>query len=151
MIPKKNTLMHASCLLLITTAASLTMLLSDPLPANARELKQLDKIQVANATIPTHFAERLIGKPVYSVDRVLVGQVTKIILDDSRQVSGILIEVGKFMGFGSRNVLIQPREVYVRKANDKVKVFLRITRASLDEIPEYNNNKSQIIPKKGIR
>jgi hypothetical protein len=99
-------------------AASIALLLLAAAPA---ALAQSDT---------AHTDTSVIGMPIYTSDGMKIGQVTT--LGRYRGESSMIGEVGRFMGFGTRRVLIPDTMAMI----DRDRVVLTITSDRVNELLE---------------
>jgi sporulation protein YlmC with PRC-barrel domain len=81
-------------------------------------------------TDTAHTDTSVIGMPIYTSDGMKIGQVTT--LGRYRGESSMIGEVGRFMGFGTRRVLIPDTMAMV----DRDRVVLTITSDRVNELLE---------------
>jgi hypothetical protein len=83
-------------------------------------------------------SDDLIGAPVRNHQNEDVGEVSDIIIDDGRLVSGIVLSVGGFLGVGTSYVLVDPASVAVRRDGDDYKVVIDASRERLKSAPKFD-------------
>lgn len=86
-------------------------------------------------------AERLMGASVYDAEGENVGSVDDIVLDDDNAISGLLVDVGGFLGIGAHTVNLPADEVRIGwdDQNGDVRVQVAMTADQLEEMPEHEN------------
>jgi len=101
-------------------------------PAMAREgYDQLEATQVSS--------EMLIGKTVYDVSDDSVGTVDDLIMDDSGEVTNVIIDFGGFLGMASSQVSLRFDELTILTTanNDDVRVYVDATKEQIQNLPQY--------------
>jgi len=90
--------------------------------------------QVAELT-----ADKLEGARVYGPNDEDVGEVNRIILNDSGQVQRIVLDVGGFLGVGERQIAVTPDELNIVRTEDgsEFRVYIDANQATLKAQPEY--------------
>jgi sporulation protein YlmC with PRC-barrel domain len=96
-----------------------------------------DGYKVAEAAELT--ADKLEGARVYGPKDEDVGEVNRIILDNSGQVQRIVLDVGGFLGVGERQIAVTPDELNIVRTDDgsEFRVYIDATQATLKAQPEY--------------
>jgi sporulation protein YlmC with PRC-barrel domain len=82
-------------------------------------------------------ASDLIGMDVYNLNNEAVGEVEDLVLDNGKNVKGIVISVGGFLGLGERNVAVQPGSVLIRRQGDAERAVINTTKETLKNAPEF--------------
>ncbi len=59
-------------------------------------------------------ASNIVGLDVYNAGNENVGEIADLALDGSRNVKGLILSVGGFLGLGSKYVAVDPASVNVR-------------------------------------
>ena len=80
----------------------------------------------------SQLAENLVGKPVFTREGNEAGEVEKIMRGENQHVVAIVISVGGVLGLGARSVLVSPEEVDVKREAGRTRLYLDITRKTLD-------------------
>jgi sporulation protein YlmC with PRC-barrel domain len=80
-------------------------------------------------------ASNLLKSPVYNVDGKKIGQVIDIIITQSAAVSYFIVDVGGFLGIGSKQVAVPARAF---KIVDKKVVLPDVTAADLKGLPAFH-------------
>lgn len=92
---------------------------------------------VVEATVPT--ADQLIGASVFDAAGDSVGNVSDLVLAPGDGVSDVIVDVGGFLGIGSKSVALPLAEAEVlwNQETDSVRVHLPMTREQLEALPEH--------------
>ena len=83
-------------------------------------------------------ADTLIGMSVIDSDGESVGEISDLIIGQDDVVNSAIVEVGGFLGFGAKTTAIDLGHVTVDES--KSEVTLDISRADIDEMPEYQRD-----------
>ena len=87
-------------------------------------------------------AEQLIGSTVYSADDENVGTVGDVILADDGTIDAVVLDIGGFLGIGTKPVAIGFDALTIRKdENDALFVYTEFTRALLEGAPDYDSER----------
>jgi hypothetical protein len=76
----------------------------------------------------------LVGMELHSADDSSIGDIEDVVTGSDGQVTSVLIDVGGFLGIGSRRVAIDVNNLEMR--GDRLVVF-GMTREQVEELPEY--------------
>jgi sporulation protein YlmC with PRC-barrel domain len=92
-----------------------------------------------NITGADALASNIVGLDVYNAGNENVGEISDVALDGSKNVKGVILSVGGFLGMGSKYVVVDPSAVRVRyDAGAKAwKVTMNVTKDQLKAAPEY--------------
>lgn len=78
----------------------------------------------------------VVGTTVYSADDDVIGRITDILIDTSDgSVTGAVVDVGGFLGFGAKSIAVEWEEFDMRY--DASIVRLDLTREEAEEAPEF--------------
>jgi len=88
-------------------------------------------------------ADELIGTSVQGVDGDDIAEVSDLVLDDSDQVSHVLVDVGGFLGIGSKVVALDPNAIQISQddAGEPV-ITTSMTQEELESMPSFENDGS---------
>jgi sporulation protein YlmC with PRC-barrel domain len=78
-------------------------------------------------------ANKMIGSNVYDRQNVKVGDVKDIILDRDGRVAAVVVDVGGFLGIGSKYVAVRLNEI----KTDNNRLTLDVTKPQLQQMAEY--------------
>jgi len=83
--------------------------------------------------------DRLTGADVYDAGGNKVGSVNDLVLDGD-DISGLLVDVGGFLGLGAHtvNLPIDRADIRWNQSDDDVRVQVPMTRAELEALPEHD-------------
>ena len=84
-------------------------------------------------------AEKLTGAKVYDANDEVIGEVGKLILSDSGQITDAVIDVGGFLGMGEKPVALKLTDIDIlrNEAGDDVRVYLTKTKVDLEAMPNF--------------
>ncbi|MGH6959077.1 MAG: PRC-barrel domain-containing protein [Dongiaceae bacterium] len=102
--------------------------------APAVEPPPSDAIITAESTTDLR-ADKLIGMTVYNSAGEEVGKVDDILLDKEGKVSGVVLDVGGFLGLGGKSVGIAWKEVSVAPEQDAMQIAY--SKEQLQVAPEF--------------
>jgi sporulation protein YlmC with PRC-barrel domain len=121
-----------------TTADSATQAMTDE---NRTRLVRPDITREGyKAAVMTELtADKLEGARVYGANDEDVGEVNRLVLDNSGQVQRIVLDVGGFLGVGERQIAVTPDELTIVRTEDgnEFRVFIDANQANLKAQPEY--------------
>ncbi len=84
-------------------------------------------------------ADDLIGSTVYGMNDENVGNVGDIILTEQGSFDAVIVDVGGFLGIGTREVALGLDEVqFMRDENNNWFIYTQYTRDQIEAAPEYD-------------
>ena len=86
-------------------------------------------------------ASKLIGVEVKSPDDDKVGDIGEVVLDKGGEVQGVVVDVGGFLGLGSRPVLLNWKDVTLTDKEGEFAAVVNITKDRLEQMPVYDSSK----------
>ena len=102
----------------------------------AIEVEPQDGYQRVSSGLIT--ADDLQGASVYGSNNESVAGVDEVLMTHEGKVERIVVNVGGFLGMGSRNIAIDMNEVDIHKdANNDVRVYIPMNEQELRQMPEY--------------
>jgi len=86
-------------------------------------------------------AERLTGATAYTREGEDIGAVEELLLDADGKATHVVMDVGGFLGIGSRMVAIEIEQVEImwNDADNNVRVLVPMTEDELNALPEYQD------------
>lgn len=86
-------------------------------------------------------AEALDDASVYGENDEVIAEVDDLVLGPDGQVQGFVMDVGGFLGIGSREVAVgfDEAQVLSNEAGDEYRVHIDATEEQLESLPEYQN------------
>jgi len=86
-------------------------------------------------------ADELIGSEVYGAEDDVIGQVSDVILDGEEKVEALIVDVGGFLGVGTKPVALDPAAVEIRKDEDgDLVVHTPYTQSRLEAQQSYSED-----------
>jgi sporulation protein YlmC with PRC-barrel domain len=84
-------------------------------------------------------ADKLEGARVYGPNNEDVGEVNRLVLDGSGQVTRVVLDVGGFLGMGERQIAVTLDELKIVRTEDgnEFRVYVDANQANLKAQPEY--------------
>ena len=84
----------------------------------------------------------LLGAPVYGTEMQQIGSVGDVVLGPQGQAEYVLVDVGGFLGIGTREVAVGFDEMTILhdQAWDDLQVHVAATRQEVEALPEYDAN-----------
>jgi sporulation protein YlmC with PRC-barrel domain len=84
-------------------------------------------------------ASKLIGTDVYNLNNEKIGEVEDLIIDNGKNVKGVVVSIGGFLGIGDRNVAVQPGSVVLSEQSDgAARMVINTTKEDLKNAPAFN-------------
>ena len=83
-------------------------------------------------------AEQLTGARVYDAEGHDVAEIADIVLGAENAVSGVVTDVGGFLGIGEHRVLLNPDQVQIyTNADGDTRAYVTLTKDELKALPAY--------------
>lgn len=84
-------------------------------------------------------AENLIDADVYNLQNEEVGEIDDLIIDDGKRVTGVILEIGGFLGLGERHVAVDPASLVINRGpNGSIaRVVINTTKENLKNAPAF--------------
>lgn len=84
-------------------------------------------------------AAKLEGARVYGPNDEDVGEINRLVMNDSGQIDRVVIDVGGFLGMGERQIAVTLDELNIVRTgdSDEFRVFIDSNQANLKAQPEY--------------
>ena len=86
-------------------------------------------------------ASKLIGLDVESAEDEKVGDIGEVVLDKGGQVQGVVVDVGGFLGLGSRPVLLDWKDVNLASQDGQDRAVINLSKEKLEQMPAYESSK----------
>ena len=93
--------------------------------------------QPGNALLVTEY----LGRPVYGPDKQRVGTISNLLVDVTGRVTGIVLEVGGFLGLGGKEVAISFEALYPVHEDDQDLFLVEMNKAQLTAAPTFKRAK----------
>ncbi len=90
-------------------------------------------------------AEQLIGMTVKGANEETIGSAEDLLIDDRKEVMGVVISVGGFLGIGSKSVAVNWDEVAVRENPEtgSSEMVVNWTKEQLEAAPAFKTTEDQ--------
>ncbi|MFA8386348.1 MAG: PRC-barrel domain-containing protein [Pelagibaca sp.] len=115
--------------------------MTDDETAVASNNRQSDAAQGDDTETQMLAAEELDGAPVYDASGEEIGNISELLVDDSGQVSEVVIDVGGFLGLGEKPVAISYTDLMIDESVNTtfgdVRVSLAQTRQELENMDRW--------------
>ncbi|MBD3787156.1 MAG: PRC-barrel domain-containing protein [Sphingomonadales bacterium] len=82
-------------------------------------------------------ADELHGKTIWGPNGETVGDVSDVVLNDQMQITGVIVDVGGFLGMGEKSVAIDPEQIALMQDGEDITLHIAATEAELKAMPEY--------------
>lgn len=98
-----------------------------------------NKDRLSGAAVAGGFsADQLIGANVLNATGDEIGEIEDLIVDSTNQVSKVIVEVGGFLGMGSKNVAVDIAQL--KKGTNNEGFVTNMTKEELKTLPEYQKD-----------
>jgi len=84
-------------------------------------------------------ASAVIGLDVRNSNNDSIGSVRQLIVDKSGKVSGVVVDVGGFLGIGAHPVLLQWNQVQLAERDGKTIAVVNVDKDTLKQMPAYKS------------
>ncbi|HVM84719.1 MAG TPA: PRC-barrel domain-containing protein [Candidatus Binatia bacterium] len=84
-------------------------------------------------------ASAVIGLDVRNSNNDSIGSVRQLIVDKSGKVSGVVVDVGGFLGIGAHPVLLQWNQVQLADRDGKTIAVVDVDKDTLKQMPAYKS------------
>ncbi|WP_395018094.1 PRC-barrel domain-containing protein [Dongia sp.] len=85
-------------------------------------------------------ASKVVGVNVINNANDTVGEISEVLLDDSGKVSGVVVDVGGFLGIGTHPVKLAWNQVKMVNQDGKLQAVVNMDKNALKQMPEYKTN-----------
>jgi len=82
-------------------------------------------------------ASKVVGVNVINNNNDTVGEISEVLLDNSGKVSGVVVDVGGFLGIGTHPVKLAWKQIKMVNQDGKLQVVVDMDKNALKEMPEY--------------
>lgn len=103
-------------------------------PSSLHEVKD-DKLSVKTLNIS---AKELGGMDVYGSDGKKIGDVNKILADNSNEIKAVTLDVGGFLGIGAREVVLPIDKL--QKGTEKDRLQVSMTKADIEKLEKWEES-----------
>jgi sporulation protein YlmC with PRC-barrel domain len=119
-----------------TTAAETTVAAADGTEPAAMADPMVEGYAMVDMSTVT--AKELTGVNVYGSGNEDVGEVADVVLDDKGAAAKVIVDVGGFLGLGSKPVALDATAVKIMRATDgdALRAYVSLTKEELESLPE---------------
>lgn len=82
-------------------------------------------------------ASKVVGVNVVNNANDTVGEISEVLLDDSGKVSGVVVDVGGFLGIGTHPVKLAWKQIKMVNKDGSLQAVVNMDKNALKEMPEY--------------
>jgi len=83
-------------------------------------------------------ADQLKGVDIYDPMDEKIAEIADVVIGDGNKVTGIVTDVGGFLGMGERRISLSPEQISIYKdANNNIRVYVSMSKDELKALPEY--------------
>ena len=116
---------HGAALAVLLACASPAALAATNNTANNRAEMTIQSDQIR--------AHKLIGATVYDRNNQKIGSVQDLVLNRDGAVAQVVVDVGRFLGMGGKNVAVKPGDI----KTDHNRLTLDVTKEQLQQMANY--------------
>ncbi len=88
-------------------------------------------------------SSNLIGVDVYNNQQESLGEVTDLVIDDGKTVTGVIVSVGGFLGLGESYVVVDPSTIVLNKKDGEMRAYVDTSKESLQSAPKFEYPKDK--------
>jgi sporulation protein YlmC with PRC-barrel domain len=83
-------------------------------------------------------ASKLMKATVYNTDSQKIGNIEDLLIDQGRNIDGVIIGVGGFLGLGERYISLPPSSVVLTpQPNGSYRAVINVTKEGVRDAPEF--------------
>lgn len=82
-------------------------------------------------------ASKVVGVNVVNNANDTVGEISEVLLDNSGKVSGVVVDVGGFLGIGTHPVKLAWNQIKMTNKDGSLQAVVNMDKNALKEMPEY--------------
>lgn len=126
---------------------------TDKIPGASQAMSTQMGLRMANsATVAVKFvtvqpagimSSNLIGVDVYNNQQESLGEVTDLVIDDGKTVTGVIVSVGGFLGLGESYVVVDPSTIVLNKKDGEMRAYVDTSKESLQSAPKFEYPKDK--------
>jgi hypothetical protein len=83
-------------------------------------------------------ASQVIGMKVVNDQNESIGKIGELVMGNNGQVSGVVVDVGGFLGIGAHPVLLNWKQVSMVDRDGTTEALVNISKDNLKQMPEYS-------------
>jgi sporulation protein YlmC with PRC-barrel domain len=85
----------------------------------------------------------LLGANVYNNQKEKLGEIEDLAIENRRDVTGVVVSVGGFLGIGESYVVLDPKTVVVSQKDGTWEAFVDTTKDTLKNAPKFTYSKKK--------
>jgi sporulation protein YlmC with PRC-barrel domain len=85
-------------------------------------------------------ASQVIGMKVVNDQNESIGKIGELVMGNNGQVSGVVVDVGGFLGIGTHPVKLGWNQVKMVNKDGKLQAIVNMDKNALKQMPEYRTN-----------
>ncbi|WP_247457849.1 PRC-barrel domain-containing protein [Bradyrhizobium sp. 2] len=86
---------------------------------------------------------KLIGANVYNNQKEKLGEIEDFAIENGREVTGVVVSVGGFLGIGESYVVLDPKTLVVNQTDGTWQAFVDTTKDTLKNAPKFSYSKKK--------
>jgi len=86
-------------------------------------------------------ASRILGLKVYNNQNEALGEISDLVINNGRTLSGIVVGIGGFLGIGKSYVLIDPASMVISTRDSVMRANIDTSRDNLKAAPKFTYEK----------
>lgn len=86
---------------------------------------------------------KLLGANVYNNQKEKLGEIEDLAIENGRDVTGVVVSVGGFLGIGESYVVLDPKTVVVSQKDGTWQAFVDTTKDTLKNAPKFTYSKKK--------
>lgn len=88
-------------------------------------------------------SSRLLGADVYNNQKESLGEVTDLVIDDGKTVTGVIVSVGGFLGIGESYVVVDPSTIVLSEQDGSLRAYVDTSKENLQNAPKFKYPKDK--------
>lgn len=122
-------------------------------PAPATSMSTDKGMSMANtATVAVRFVttkpadvmtSKLIGINVLNNQNETLGEVEDLVIDNGKNISGVVVSVGGFLGLGESYVVLDPSTIVLNQKDGTMRAFVDTSKDNLKNAPKFTYTKNK--------
>jgi hypothetical protein len=93
--------------------------------------------QLGNTLLVTEY----LGQAVYGPGKQKVGTISNLLVDTTGRVAGVVLDVGGFLGIGTKEVAISFEALFPVREDDQDAFLVEMTKAQLEAAPTFKRSR----------
>lgn len=101
------------------------------------------KLKYATVKPTDIMSSKLVGTTIYNNNKENVGEVSDLVIENGKTVTGIVVSVGGFLGLGESYVVVDPSSVALHNADGKWSAYVDTDKDTLKNAPKFEYSKKK--------